>query len=425
MSKETKTQGAVAGADSAASRRSVVVIGGGPGGSTAAALLARAGMDVLLLERDVFPRYHIGESLAVSCRVIMELSGAVDTVDSSGFLTKRGALLQWGAEDDWTIDWNALFGAEAKSWHVDRDKFDEILLTNAEKQGAEVVQSATVKKVDFDGDRPVAVEWVRNSEPDRLLRTHFDFLIDASGRAGVLSAQKFRNRHPHEIFRNVAIWGYWQGGTTLPNTPEGGINVISSPDGWYWVIPLRGGRRSVQGTVLVDQDVAVARALHGPAKAAGHVGTRLSVCAGRVAVDCERHRVGRGIASADSLDGPVPPQLVEDSIRDHARGPDHVDVGMQMRQERLARGGWDPGARDEQDRIAALRRPTGGGHGVRGIVCRSHHDAGRGAALCRALQTIDPCRDRIRVVPADRDRVQRGWLGDVAHQDHLRAADCT
>jgi flavin-dependent dehydrogenase len=245
MSKEINTQGAVAEADGAASRRSIVVIGGGPGGSTAAALLARAGKDVLLLEREVFPRYHIGESLAVSCRVIMELSGAVDSVDSAGFLTKRGALLQWGAEDDWTIDWNGLFGPDARSWHVERDKFDDILLTNAEKQGAQVVQDATVKKVIFDEDRPVALEWVRNSEPDRLLTTHFDYLIDASGRAGVLSAQKFRNRHPHEIFRNVAIWGYWQGGATLPNTPEGGINVISSPDGWYWVIPLADQRYSV------------------------------------------------------------------------------------------------------------------------------------------------------------------------------------
>lgn len=91
----------------------------------------------------------------------------------------------------------------------------------------------------------MAVEWVRNSEPERLLSTEFDFLIDASGRAGLLSAQKFRNRRPHEIFRNVAIWGYWRGGRTLPNTPEGGINVISSPDGWYWVIPLKQDRHSV------------------------------------------------------------------------------------------------------------------------------------------------------------------------------------
>ncbi|MFI6444911.1 NAD(P)/FAD-dependent oxidoreductase [Kitasatospora sp. NPDC050543] len=223
----------------------VIVIGGGPGGATAAALLARAGVEVLLLERESFPRYHIGESLAASCRVVMELSGALEAVAAADFPIKRGALLRWGAEEDWTIDWSKLFGEDVSSWHVDRDVFDKILLDNAGTQGAEVICEATVKNVVFDGDRPVAVEWRRNGEPDTVIRTGCDFLIDASGRAGVLSNQTFRHRQPHEIFRNVAIWGYWEGGHTLPNTPEGGINILSAPDGWYWVIPLKDDRLSV------------------------------------------------------------------------------------------------------------------------------------------------------------------------------------
>jgi flavin-dependent dehydrogenase len=313
MSKETKMPDSAAGADGAASTRSVVVIGGGPGGSTAAALLARAGKDVLLLERDVFPRYHIGESLAVSCRVIMEQSGAVASVDSAGFPIKRGALLQWGAEDDWTIDWNALFGAEARSWHVDRDKFDEILLTNAEEQGAEVVQDAMVKKVNFDGDRPVAVEWVRNSEPDRLLTTHFDFLIDASGRAGVLSAQKFRNRRPHEIFRNVAIWGYWQGGATLPNTPEGGINTISSPEGWYWVIPLKDQRFSV-GFVTHKNNFLKRREAH-----ASNEEMLLSMV--------DEHETVRSLLKDGTYYAPVRVEQDFSYVADHFCGPNYFLVG--------------------------------------------------------------------------------------------------
>ncbi|XVQ07007.1 NAD(P)/FAD-dependent oxidoreductase [Spirillospora sp. CA-255316] len=221
----------------------VLVIGGGPGGATAATLLAQNGLDVILLERERFPRYHIGESLASSCRVVLTLTGVVDKIDARGYPAKQGALLRWGAEDDWTINWGDLFGSNVSSWQVERDDFDKILLDHAAEQGVRVIQGAEVDKVRFAGDRPTAVEW-RDPSGDRQV-TAFDHLVDASGRAGVLSAQYFRNRRRHEVFRNVAIWGYWRGGTTLPNTPRGGIDVISHPDGWYWVIPLRDGRHSV------------------------------------------------------------------------------------------------------------------------------------------------------------------------------------
>ncbi|MDH6131231.1 flavin-dependent dehydrogenase [Kitasatospora sp. MAA4] len=223
----------------------VLVIGGGPAGSLSAALLARAGVDVLLLEKEVFPRYHIGEALASSCRAVLELAGAVEKVDEFGFMNKHGGLFRWGAEKDWCADWTEMFGPEVRSWSVDRSEFDHLLLNNASDQGARVVQNAAVKRIVFEGDRPVAAEWVSGDAPDQLHTTSFDYVVDASGRAGVLTAQHFRNRTRHEVFRNVAIWGYWDGEELLPDTPQGGSNIISSPDGWYWVIPLRGGRRSV------------------------------------------------------------------------------------------------------------------------------------------------------------------------------------
>ncbi|MFI1976871.1 FAD-dependent monooxygenase, partial [Streptomyces wedmorensis] len=68
----------------------VLVIGGGPGGATTATLLAQGGAEVLLLEREFFPRYHIGESLASACRTVLSLSGAVGKVDSRGYPVKRG-----------------------------------------------------------------------------------------------------------------------------------------------------------------------------------------------------------------------------------------------------------------------------------------------------------------------------------------------
>lgn len=239
----------------------VLVIGGGPAGATAAALLAKEGFSVRLLERSFFPRYHIGESLASSCHEFLSMSGALFTVESSGFVLKRGGLLRWEAGDDLILDWCGLFGA-APTWQVDRDEFDKVLLDHAASVGVEVIQGAKVTKVLFDGDRPYAAEWTQTRSADSTEEargtTEFDYLVDASGRAGLLSAQQFKNRRKHEAFRNVAIWGYWAGGDLLPDTPEGGINQIADADGWFWVIPLRGGRVSV-GKVTDERSFAARR----------------------------------------------------------------------------------------------------------------------------------------------------------------------
>jgi flavin-dependent dehydrogenase len=237
----------------------ITVIGGGPAGSTCAALLARAGHEVTLFEKARFPRYHIGESIAPAARPILELSGALPKIEKAGFVVKYGGLLRWGAED-FAIEWESVFGKGLSSWQVEREIFDEVLLDHAAETGVDVHQSTTVRRVVLAGERPAAVEW--RGEDGATGTTACDYLVDASGRAGVLARQHGWRRTENEVFRNVATWGYWRGARLLPETPVGGIDAVSSPTGWYWVIPLRDDRFSV-GFVTHKDHYLQDRSRHG------------------------------------------------------------------------------------------------------------------------------------------------------------------
>lgn len=222
-------------------RAQVLVVGGGPAGSVAAAALAQQGVSVHVVESAHFPRYHIGESLTPSCRTILEHIRLAEKLDRQGFVAKHGGAFRWET-DSWVFDWGAQIGS--RSWQVDRSEFDQLLLQHARDSGAKVTMGVTVKDVVFTGERPTSVVCA-NEAGETFSIDDFDYLIDASGRNGVLSAQHFKNRHPHHNLRNVAIWGYWSNARILDGTPQGGINIISSPTGWYWVIPLAGGRNSI------------------------------------------------------------------------------------------------------------------------------------------------------------------------------------
>ncbi|MGY2062465.1 NAD(P)/FAD-dependent oxidoreductase, partial [Nocardia gipuzkoensis] len=177
------------------------------------------------------------------------------------FQVKRGGVFLW-QKDTWLLDWSRLVDAEAWSWQVDRAVFDDLLLRNASDQGAEVIEQATVRRVLFDGARPTAVEWTGPGDT-RPRTTDFDFLVDASGRAGVLSRRHFDMRRPHDAFRNIAIWSYWRGARLHSKSPEGAINVISTAEGgWIWHIPLSDGRFSV-GYVVSTRQAGAKRAEHG------------------------------------------------------------------------------------------------------------------------------------------------------------------
>lgn len=229
----------------------ILVIGGGPGGSTAATLLAREGFDVTLVERDAFPRYHIGESLLPSVLDFLELMGVRDKVEAYGFQRKPGGHIEWGSQQ-WDLFFNELTGAHTHSFQVIRSEFDQLLLDHAQEQGVNVLQCVEVNKIHFDKSderRPCAATVSRVDEEGQRWDIHFDYLVDASGRTGIMANRYLRNRKYHEVFKNVAVWGYWTDADRLPTPKEGAIATVSIPNGWIWAIPLHDGTLSV-GVVM-------------------------------------------------------------------------------------------------------------------------------------------------------------------------------
>src|SRR5438445_6503616 len=159
----------------------VLVVGGGPAGSTTATLLAREGFDVTLVEREVFPRYHIGESLLPSCLEICDLLGARDKIEARGFVRKYGGYFSWGRES-WELNFSPL--RHPYGFQVVRSEFDQLLLEHAKSQGVNVFEGTEIRELCFEEGRPRRATWAQAGGGRDTGEISFDYLIDASGRAG-------------------------------------------------------------------------------------------------------------------------------------------------------------------------------------------------------------------------------------------------
>ena len=214
-----------------------IVIGGGPGGSTASALLAEHGHRVLLLEREPFPRYHIGESLIPYTWFTLERLGVVDWLKRSACPKKYSVQFVsiTGRVSQPFYFFQTIEHECAMTWQVWRGEFDAMLLDNARGKGAEVRQGVTVRDVILDGDRVVGV---RADVDGATQEIRARAVVDATGRDSLLSRRfGWKERDPE--LNKVAVWSYFKGARRDPGIDEGATTVAYVPDkGWFWYIPM-------------------------------------------------------------------------------------------------------------------------------------------------------------------------------------------
>jgi FAD-dependent halogenase len=230
----------------------VVVVGGGPGGSTLATLVAMQGHRVILLEKEKFPRWQIGESLLPSTvHGVCRLTGVADELAKAGFTWKRGGTLRWGSNPEpWTFAFSVspkMTGETSHAYQVERSKFDKILLDNARRIGVDVREEHAVADVVRDEDQVHGVRFTNAAGGSGEIRAKY--VVDASGNKSRIYKEAGGTRMYSEFFRSVALFGYFEGGKRLPEPNSGNILSCAFDSGWFWYIPLSPTLTSVGAVV--------------------------------------------------------------------------------------------------------------------------------------------------------------------------------
>lgn len=236
--------------------REVVVVGAGPAGAVAAALLRRKGHDVLVLERQAFPRFSIGESLLAHCLEILEEAGMMPAVQAAGFQTKNGAAFAWG-EHYTHFDFREKFSpGPGATFQVQRARFDQILADDAARQGVEVRFRQEVTAGDFTaGGARLQVRDLASGETRRIQAR---FVLDASGYGRVL-ARLLDLERPIDMPPRKAIFTHVEDRIADGGFDREKILITVHPQQrgiWYWLIPFSNGRCSlgvVGEAALLDQ----------------------------------------------------------------------------------------------------------------------------------------------------------------------------
>ncbi|HYG74102.1 MAG TPA: NAD(P)/FAD-dependent oxidoreductase [Planctomycetota bacterium] len=230
----------------------VIIIGAGPAGSSAAAVLAEHGHKVLVIEREKFPRYHIGESLLPFTYFPLKRIGMIEKMRNSPFI-KKFSVQFVGRSGKASLPFYFFTRYEqdvAQTWQVLRSEFDQMLMENAREKGAEVIEETNVRELLKDNGRVIGVR--AQDKSGKLIDFHAPMTMDCSGRESfTASRQNWRIRDPQ--LNKVACWTYYKGAQRDPGLDAGATTVAYvQGKGWFWYIPQHNDMISVG--VVADGD---------------------------------------------------------------------------------------------------------------------------------------------------------------------------
>ncbi|NOR80588.1 MAG: FAD-dependent oxidoreductase [Methyloprofundus sp.] len=214
----------------------VLIIGGGPAGSTAGAILAENGLSVAILEKENFPRFHIGESLLPASNAIWRRLGILDTLRSK-FLNKPGG--RWYYDDKPVkshfrdCESSACFNEDPEAFMVDRSEFDKILLDNARNKGVEVLSNTEVTDLIFEGEELVGLKYKLENKFHEVRGT---WTLDCSGLRGFIS-RKLDMRKQNTLKR-LSVFAHYEAEALEDGLRDGWFVGGMIHDGWVWTIPL-------------------------------------------------------------------------------------------------------------------------------------------------------------------------------------------
>ena len=220
------------------SSHDAIVIGGGPAGSTAATVLAQHGRRVLLLEREDFPRYHIGESLMPYTWFTFERLGVLDWFDQAACPKKYSVqfVSTTGKMSQPFYFFETVKHQCATTWQVLRSDFDRMMLDNARAKGVEVRQGVAVRDLITHGGRAVGVRADVKGGGGQTFRA--DAVVDATGRDTLLASKHGWKTRDTDL-NKVSIFTYFKSTKRDPGLDEGATTVAYIPEkGWFWYIPL-------------------------------------------------------------------------------------------------------------------------------------------------------------------------------------------